>query len=203
MKKILIWLFKDFLYQLNDMMEAKFTLSIGSIDIVKSFLPSSIGIGGVSKLKLSVRSDSTDIANFTDTFPIGMEVANPPNLVNPFPTGLVNGGSAGDTSIVVAPLFANIVPNTTVHFIVDVTVPIGNPLGDYVNDNVVGALNFTPATLTIIAQKNKKRRGVAVPPTFCLDQTNFRNGVSPSQVIHRGFYYDKIGKSNCYVLRRR
>ena len=55
--------------------------------------------------------------------------------------------------------------------------------------------------ITIILNKKKKRTLLA-PPTICCDPKSFKDGICPPQVVHKGYYYDKIS-DNCYILRKK
>ena len=201
MKKLLVWLFQDFLYKLYDMAENKFTLSLGGFDATKSFSPSTIPLGSTSLMTIIIQSINTLAVTFTDIFPSGMQVASTPSLVNPFGVALVSGGNPGDTTIQV--VGGAITLNGTATLSVNVTVPIGNPLGNYSN-TILGTLNPTiPAILTVTAAPKKKKNAFRAP--LCFDASTFPNAVCPETFLYkpnsfyRGLQLYRIGNTCCYT----
>ena len=65
------------------------------------------------------------------------------------------------------------------------------------------AINSAPITTLTIIEIKKKNIGIGVPLTICCDPKSFADKVCPPIVAHRGYYYQKLPNSNCYVLKRR
>lgn len=82
----------------------------GPAILLKAFGPSNVQPGGISTLSFTISNPNPGLAltgvGFTDPLPVGMAVANPPNLTTSascgIPPGTVAGATAGSTSITVA-----------------------------------------------------------------------------------------------------
>lgn len=91
--------------------------------IAKSFSPTAITVGGVSRMSFIITNPNTSNAltgvGFTDTFPSGLEVANPPNISLSGCGTPLFAPASGDTSLTLSA--ASIAAGSTCTIALDVT----------------------------------------------------------------------------------
>ena len=185
MKKLLTWLFQDFLYQLYDMAENKFTLHAGILVATKTFTPSTIPVGGISVLELIFFKSPFGANPFTfnDAYPIGMVNANPLGLIDTL-GGVVavsGGNSIGTTTGI-------LLADTPTSVKVNVT---SFAVGTY-NNPIPFTLNPTLfATLTVVPKKKKTN---ATAQYICAKD------VEGDHLRFRGVNYQRIKKDECYFV---
>lgn len=164
---------------------ASASLNVQAFNLSKSFSPSTIAVGGVSQLTITIQNP----ANFnytgveiTDNLPAGLEVASPVNTSTTgcgSPLFTDNGGNplaGGDSSIRM--IDGSILPNTTCTITVDVTAPMNTAEGTYVNTIPVGGMitdqgnsNHLPASANLAVEGLEVSKAFA-PTTFAAGSTS-------------------------------
>jgi uncharacterized repeat protein (TIGR01451 family)/fimbrial isopeptide formation D2 family protein len=131
--------------------------------ITKAFLPATVGTGDVSTLTFTITNANSAVVGtiagvaFSDTYPLGLVNAAPPNVVSTCTGGTITGGIAGGNGIALSG--ASIPFNSSCTVSVDVVSATANT---YLNTS--GAVSSTTTTPFVIGTGNTASATLNVLP---------------------------------------
>jgi Ice-binding-like len=182
----------------NNSLAATATLQAGGVALGKVFLPTTISVGGVSVLTITLINPNTSVATLTapltDTLLGGLVIATPPNASTTCQPGGVVDATAGGTTVTLdagatIPAGTASVPGTCT-VAVNVTAPtvgtFSNTVGALQTSNGNNSLAAT-ATLTVGALSDSQEPGsVLVFPKFIRGTVLVDGVVTPRTEISVG-----------------